>query len=112
MTSGLANRKLKGDKIIWIIVFVLSTFSVMVVYSAAGWSDLISHFVKLLIGLIAMYITHLIPFKYYSKLGQIGYFTSLLLLLYISETQMYTTHEIHMTPVNKVLVFGISCKIR
>tara|TARA_B100001250_G_scaffold182295_1_gene156835 strand:+ start:1159 stop:2289 length:1131 start_codon:yes stop_codon:yes gene_type:complete len=83
MASGIANRKLKGDKIIWIIVFILSTFSVMVVYSAAGWSDLISHLVKLLIGLIAMYITHLIPFKYYSKLGQIGYFTSLMLLLLV-----------------------------
>ena len=83
MSSVLANRMLKGDRIIWIIVFVLSTFSIMVVYSAAGWTDLISHFVKLSIGLIAMYVTHLIPFKYYSKLGQIGYFTSLLLLLMV-----------------------------
>ena len=30
-----------------------------------------------------MYIVHLIPFKYFSKLGQIGYFTSLLLLLLV-----------------------------
>ncbi len=83
MSSLLSNRMLKGDSIIWIIVFVLSTFSIMVVYSAAGWTDLISHFVKLSIGLIAMYVTHLIPFKYYSKLGQIGYFTSLVLLLLV-----------------------------
>jgi cell division protein FtsW len=77
------NIKLKGDKTIWIIVFALSLFSVMVVYSAAGWADLTSHIVKLSIGLIAMYIVHLIPFKYFSKLGQIGYFTSLLLLLLV-----------------------------
>lgn len=83
MSSELTNRMLKGDRIIWIIVFVLSTFSIMVVYSAAGWTDLIGHFVKLSIGLIAMYVTHLIPFKYYSKLGQIGFFTSLLLLLLV-----------------------------
>jgi cell division protein FtsW len=55
----------------------------MVVYSAAGWSDLISHIPKLLIGLFAMYVVHLIPFKYFSKLGQLGYFTSLLLLVLV-----------------------------
>jgi cell division protein FtsW len=83
MSSMFENIKLKGDKTIWIIVFALSLFSVMVVYSAAGWADLTSHIVKLSIGLIAMYIVHLIPFKYFSKLGQIGYFTSLLLLLLV-----------------------------
>ncbi len=77
------NIELKGDRTIWIIVFALSVFSIMVVYSAAGWTDLTSHILKLLIGLIAMYISHLIPFKYFSKLGQIGYFTSLLLLLLV-----------------------------
>ena len=83
MDSIVKNITLKGDKIIWIIVFALSLLSIMVVYSAAGWSDLISHIVKLMIGLLAMYIVHLIPFKYFSKLGQIGYFTSLLLLLMV-----------------------------
>ncbi|MEC9209491.1 MAG: FtsW/RodA/SpoVE family cell cycle protein [Bacteroidota bacterium] len=83
MSSIFDNIKFKGDKTIWIIVFALSLFSIMVVYSAAGWADLTSHIIKLFIGLIAMYIVHLIPFKYFSKLGQIGYFTSLLLLLMV-----------------------------
>ena len=77
------SLKLKGDKIIWIIVFALSLFSIMVVYSAAGWSDLINHILRLIIGLITMYVVHLIPFIYFSKLGQIGYFTSLVLLLLV-----------------------------
>jgi cell division protein FtsW len=77
------NITLRGDKTIWTIVFALSLLSIMVVYSAAGWTDLSSHIVKLFIGLIAMYIVHLIPFKYFSKLGQIGYFTSLVLLLMV-----------------------------
>ncbi len=77
------NIKFRGDKTIWIIVFFLSLFSIMVVYSAAGWLDLISHIIKLSIGIIAIYIVHLIPFKYFSKLGKIGYFTSLLLLLLV-----------------------------
>ncbi len=83
MISIFKNIKLNGDKTIWAIVFVLSLFSIMVVYSAAGWSDLTSHIIKLSIGLIAMYIVHLIPFRYFSKLGQIGYFTSLVLLLMV-----------------------------
>lgn len=83
MSSIFGNIKLKGDAIIWIIVMLLSLFSIMVVYSAAGWSDLISHIPKLLIGLFAMYVVHLIPFKYFSKLGQLGYFTSLLLLVLV-----------------------------
>ena len=83
MGSILENIKLKGDKTIWIIVFALSLFSIMVVYSAAGWADLTSHTVKLFIGLVAMYIVHLIPFKYFSRLGQIGYFTSLALLIMV-----------------------------
>ena len=83
MSSIFKNINLTGDRTIWIIVFALSLFSIMVVYSAAGWSDLTSHIAKLGIGLIAMYIVHLIPFKYFSKLGQIGYFTSLSLLLMV-----------------------------
>jgi cell division protein FtsW len=77
------NITLKGDKTIWIIVCILSLFSIMVVYSAAGWTDLTSHILRLAIGLITMYIVHLIPFKYFSKLGQIGYFTSLVLLIMV-----------------------------
>ena len=83
MSLIFGNIKLKGDAIIWIIVMLLSLFSIMVVYSAAGWSDLISHIPKLLIGLFAMYVVHLIPFKYFSKLGQLGYFTSVLLLVLV-----------------------------
>ncbi len=83
MSIILNNIRFKGDKTIWVIVFSLSLLSVMVVYSAAGWGDLTSHIVKLLIGLFAMYIVHLIPFKYFSRLGQIGYFTSIVLLIMV-----------------------------
>jgi cell division protein FtsW len=83
VSSVFGNIKFKGDKIIWAIVILLSLFSVMVVYSSAGWDKLINHIPKLSLGLFAMYIVHLIPFKYFSKLGQLGYFTSLLLLLLV-----------------------------
>ena len=83
MSSVLHSIKIKGDKTIWLIVFALSLFSIMVVYSAAGWAHLTSHILKLFIGLIGMYIVHHIPFKYFSRLGQIGYYTSLVLLLMV-----------------------------
>ena len=83
MVSIIKNIKFKGDFTIWIVVFGLSLFSIMIVYSAAGWVDLTGHIVKLFVGLFAMYIVHLIPFKYFSKLGQIGYFISVLLLIMV-----------------------------
>lgn len=83
MINIIKNIKLKGDLTIWIVVFGLSLFSIMIVYSAAGWVDLTGHIVKLFVGLFAMYIVHLIPFKYFSKLGQIGYFISVLLLIMV-----------------------------
>jgi cell division protein FtsW len=83
VSSVFGNIKFKGDKIIWAIVILLSLFSVMVVYSSAGLDKLINHIPKLSLGLFAMYVVHLIPFKYFSKLGQLGYFTSLLLLLLV-----------------------------
>ena len=48
MVSIIKNIKFKGDLTIWIVVFGLSLFSIMIVYSAAGWVDLTGHIVKLL----------------------------------------------------------------
>ena len=55
----------------------------MMVYSTAGWSFLVSHVVNLLLGFGAMYVTHKIKFKYFSMLGMLGYFVSLLLLVLV-----------------------------
>ena len=83
MKLFVKNIRFKGDPIIWVIVGFFSLFSIMVVYSTAGFLDVINHSAKLLIGVIAMYIVHLIPFKYFSKIGQIGYYVSLLLLFLV-----------------------------
>ena len=80
MNHLFSNIKLEGDRTIWGVVFFLSLFSLLVVYSTAGWSFLFSHFIKLSIGIFCMYITHRIKFKYFSKIGQLAYFLSLGLL--------------------------------
>ena len=83
MSSWIKNITLEGDRTIWGAVLLLSLFSVLVVYSTAGWYFLFNHIAKLLLGLIAIYVVHKIKFKYFSKLGQIGFLFSLVLLILV-----------------------------
>jgi len=83
MSSWIKNINLEGDRTIWGVVLALSLSSVLVVYSTAGWHFLFSHITKLLLGLFAMYVVHKIKFKYFSKIGQIGFLFSLFLLVLV-----------------------------
>ena len=83
MSSWVKNINLEGDKTIWGVVLALSLSSVLVVYSTAGWHFLFSHITKLLLGLFAIYVVHKIKFKYFSKIGQIGFLFSLFLLVLV-----------------------------
>ena len=71
--------KIKGDKIIWTIVFLLAIFSFLPVYSASSnfgndfiFSNMIKHIAIIFIGILIMYATHLIPYKYFKGLSVIG----------------------------------------
>jgi len=83
MSSWIKNINLEGDRTIWGVVLALSLSSILVVYSTAGWHFLFSHISKLLLGLFAMYVVHKIKFKYFSKLGQLGFLFSLFLLVLV-----------------------------
>jgi len=83
LSSWIKNINLEGDRTIWGVVLALSLFSVLVVYSTAGWYFLFNHIMKLLLGLFAMYVVHKIKFKYFSKLGQLGFLFSLVLLVLV-----------------------------
>jgi len=83
MNSLLKNINFEGDKTIWSVVFILSIFSILVVYSAAGWGALFNHLSKIMIGLFAMYVVHKIKFKYFSRLGMMSYYASLVLLVLV-----------------------------
>ena len=85
--------KVKGDRYIWLVVFVLSVFSILAVYSstetlayksAGGNTEyyLIKHTTILIFGIFLMYLSHLIPFKYYSRIAQILLWLSVPALLY------------------------------
>ncbi|MEY3248433.1 MAG: hypothetical protein RL742_476 [Bacteroidota bacterium] len=78
---SVANRlaaELKGDRTIWMIVLILSLFSVLAVYSATGaeaWKSrggnttvfLVSHVVRLAFGLLLVYLCHLLHYQRYKN---------------------------------------------
>ena len=81
-------NSLKGDKIIWIVVLSLSIFSFLPVYSASSnfgvnmiFSSVFKHVAIIFIGIIIMYTTHLIDYKYLRGLSLIILPLAIVLLL-------------------------------
>ena len=83
MSEILKNINLKGDKVIWGVIISLFLFSVLLVYSTAGWKYLFSHLIKLSVGLFFLYQVHKIKFKYFAKIGVLGFVISIILLLLV-----------------------------
>lgn len=84
---------LKGDKVIWAIMMLLSLISVLVVYSAVvtlahkfkqGNSEyyLIKHFVIIVLGFGIAYVFHKLKYTVFAKVAQIGFLLCVPLLLY------------------------------
>ncbi|MGZ4040223.1 MAG: FtsW/RodA/SpoVE family cell cycle protein [Bacteroidia bacterium] len=84
---------LKGDKVIWVIMLLLSLLSILVVYSAVvtlahkfkqGNTEyyLIKHFVIIALGFGIAYVFHKIKYTVFSKVAQVGFILSIPLLLY------------------------------
>ena len=87
------NRLFQGDRVIWMIVAMLTLVSLMAVYSATGTYAnakfdgnntyvLLRHAVTLALGLGAVYVAHLLKYTYYSKLFQFAFWASIPLLAY------------------------------
>jgi cell division protein FtsW len=80
---SLGNRiaaELRGDRTIWMIIAVLSLFSMLAVYSASGWAAwtvhggnttvfLLSHTVRLGFGLFLIYVCHLMHYRRYQQIA-------------------------------------------
>lgn len=86
-------KNIKGDKVIWVVVALLSIFSVLAVYSSTGTLAyryqsgnteyyLIKHFGILILGLVLMFLAHLVPYKYYARISQLAIYLCIPLLLY------------------------------
>jgi len=85
-------KNIRGDKVIWIVVVLLSIFSLLAVYSSTGLLAykkqggnteyyLMKQFLILGMGIGLMYLTHLIKYTYYSRISQIGLILSIPLLI-------------------------------
>ncbi len=86
-------KYLKGDKVIWTIVFLLSLLSILVVYSSVialayrykggdTASYLVKHVFIISSGILLMYFVHKVKYSYFSRISQLAIFIAAPLLLY------------------------------
>lgn len=75
------RKYIGGDRIIWAVIIVLSLYSVLSVYSTSGilvfrnpgsstTYYVFRHSILLMAGLTMVYLTHLVPYRYFSRLSQ------------------------------------------
>jgi cell division protein FtsW len=87
------RKYFKGDAVIWAVIVLLSIFSLLIVYSATGslaykyqggntYYYMVNHATRLLVGIIIIYVIHLIPYKYFSRLSQLFLIISIPLLVF------------------------------
>lgn len=84
--------KTKGDRWIWLIVIILSVWSLLAVYSATGTlaykkgvgseQFLIKHLVMIVGGIALMYFSHLLDYRYYAGISKVLMAITIPLLLY------------------------------
>jgi cell division protein FtsW len=82
----------KGDRWIWIIIFLLSLISVLAVYSATGTlaykrgigseSLMLKHLLFIVLGFVLIYFSHLLNYRYYAGISKVLMVITIPLLLY------------------------------
>src|SRR6201986_1812846 len=90
MNQLLSN--VRGDKWIWLIVILLSAISMLSVYSAIGTLayksgvspefKLMKHLFMIIGGIILMYISHKLDYRYYSGISKLLMIITIPLLFY------------------------------
>ncbi len=108
-------RNIKGDKVIWAVVFLLTIISFLAVYSSTGTLAykyqggntqyyMFKHGLILFLGLVLMYLAHNVKYTYYSRIFQIA--------LYIAVPLLFITlfFGLNLNEANRVLPlpFGLT----
>ena len=89
--QNFIEKYLKGDKVIWTIIILLSLYSIIMAYSSssnlafriAGGNVapyVIKHTLIIVIGIVLIIYLQFFSYKYFSRLSQIGIFVSIVLL--------------------------------
>jgi cell division protein FtsW len=84
-------KDIQGDKVIWIVVLLLSIFSLLAVYSSTGTLAyryqggnteyyMLKHFIILFLGLFLMYLAHKVKYIYYSPVFKVALIVAIPLL--------------------------------
>lgn len=83
---------MKGDRVIWMVVVILSLLSLLAVYSSTGTLAykyqegntvyyLVKHLIILVLGFILMYLAHKVKYTYYSRIFQVALYIAIPLLI-------------------------------
>lgn len=90
--KNFANN-IRGDKVIWVVVLILSVFSLLSVYSSTGTLAykyqsgnteyyFFKHFGILVVGFFLIYFSHMIKYTYYARISQIAIILAVPLLIF------------------------------
>ncbi len=90
--QNLIDKYIKGDKVIWTIIVILSLYSIVMAYSSssnlafriAGGNVtpyLMKHILIMVLGILLIIYLQFFNFRYFSRLSQIGLYVSMILLL-------------------------------
>lgn len=85
--------RIKGDKVIWAVVFLLTLVSFLAVYSSTGTLAykyqggnteyyMLKHAIILFLGLVLMYLAHLVKYTYFSRIFQVALYVAVPLLIF------------------------------
>mgnify|MGYP002861369630 CR=1 FL=1 len=86
------TKLLQGDRVIWMVVIILSLLSLLAVYSSTGTLAyrfqegntlhyMMKHLIHLLLGFGLMILAHRVKYTYYSRIFQVTLYVSILLLV-------------------------------
>ena len=80
---NVIEKYFKGDRMIWLVVVLLSIFSILAVYSSTGTLAykyqsgnteyyLFKHGIIMLFGFLIIYFTHRMPYTFYARISKIA----------------------------------------
>jgi len=83
---------INGDKVIWVLVIILSAISLLAIYSSTSslaWREqngnteyyLIRQFIFVVLGLLIMFLVHRMNYIYFSRAAQFLFYASIVLLI-------------------------------
>lgn len=109
------EENFKGDRFIWVIILCLFSVSMLSVYSATeslaykmnvgNETYLIKQIVISILGIFLIYFTHIINYKYYSRISQVLWYISIPLLIY---TMVFGRHINGASRVIELPLIGLT----